>query len=819
LFLNGVTSAMTSAGTVAGMLVESILRFDWVPAGMEIGANLVKGIVGAFSALKDGMEGFLREVFIGVKAAVLSWFGIEMDEMSREMESRVFTIDGKKFTGKALANLIGSSQATVSEQARAWVTLVQAGFEEQAGTLDVAPSVLVLAERLEKGMLEGKDRVQAAAALIFSGFGQSVLNQDFELYTEAVQLMKELYRGIDEGTDVTLEMCRQLGLQVPATIAEALGGGDWNMSGSAASEGLNAALSALSAEADALAMGLGRETGERYTAGVNEALAESTLDGSAVAEAMTLAAGEAAAAGGEDLGRQVMDSAAQAVAEGTEQLSAETARATDPSQFSAAEANAKAAGSGIGGAIAPEISARIGDVETAVKALTEAIGTGFFPVADQLRRGMKSAMDAILEELEKGTAAIEEKMQSLTERLSMMNPQVTVNSAGGTEQAPQPQMDTTALASELVKEFGQLSGKLITILRTELNGMDAALTEGGTVLAENLTGQIAAMTQIAQTGGENLLAQTESQMDQLQERFHLGLEKLKSDMELAVTALHTLYVPLADTLRQDTDRMMNGMHQAFENGVSLVRMAMLNLVTGLISAFSPLEQTLPQSMRSAMYGLQTALESGGSAATALASSIADRIASAARSGLGSGTGSEIGRNFMSGMKSGIQSMAGGVASAASAAASSAVSAMKSTLKIKSPSRVTMEIGQYMDEGVALGLSGGEMVRSAGESVQRAVKTMTDMATIPDLTRNAVPIRMEGHAAEYGAQTQPQMDREMAAEIAEILADRLISSGALGGDLYLDGARVGERVAEPVSRTISAKTRLTLRGRSAAGVLT
>jgi hypothetical protein len=174
---------------------------------------------------------------------------------------------------------------------------------------------------------------------------------------------------------------------------------------------------------------------------------------------------------------------------------------------------------------------------------------------------------------------------------------------------------------------------------------------------------------------------------------------------------------------------------------------------------------------------------------------------------------------MNGMKSGIQSMAGGVASAASAAASSAVSAMKSTLKIKSPSRVTMEIGQYMDEGVALGLSGGEMVRSAGESVQRAVKTMTDMATIPDLTRNAVPIRMEGHAAEYGAQTQPQMDRAAAVEIAEILADRLISSGALGGDLYLDGARVGERVAEPVSRTISAKTRLTLRGRSAAGVLT
>lgn len=816
LLLGAVTDALTSAGSLAGMLAENILRFDWVPAGMEIGANLVKGITGAFTALKDGMEGFMRELFIGVKAAVLSWFGIEMDDMSREMESRVFMIDGKKFTGKMLANLVSSSQATVTEQARAWVTLVQAGFEEQAGSFDASPSVLVLAEKLESGLLAGQDRIRAAAALIFSGFGDSVINQDFDLYVEAVQLMQDLYRGIDDGTDVTLEMCRELGLSVPATIAETLGMGDWSASGTAATEGMTAALVALGEEADALAAGLGRETGQSYTEGVNAALGEATLDGTKVAEAMTAAAGEAAAAGGENLGRQVMESAAQAVASGREQLSNEAAMATDPARFSEAEANAKSAGGQIGGAIAPEITARIGDVEAAMQALTDAIGTGFTPVADRLRQGMKTAMDAVLEELDRGAAEIAAKIQTLSETMAVVQPTVAVTS-GGTETETAPTLDTAGIVRDMVKGFEQIIGQLVVILRKEMTGVDSALTEGGTTLSENLSGLITALTGLAQSGGETLISQTSTQMEQLAELFHQGLEKIKTDMTEAVQALHNLYVPLAEILRQDTDRMMQNMRQAFDSGAEQIRSAMQNLVNMLCSTFSPLQQTLPGLMQQAMQSLQAALESGGSAAASLASSISSRIASAARSSLGSGIGSEIGRNFMSGMKSGIQSMASSVALAASAAASSAVSAMKQTLKINSPSKVTMEIGQYMDEGVALGLSGGEMVRSAGESVQKAVRMMADTATIPDMTGNAVPIRMESRTME--AQDGLQLDRVSAAEIAEILADRLIQSGALGGDLYLDGTRVGERVAEPVSRTISARTRLTVRGRSAAGVLT
>ena len=62
------------------------------------------------------------------------------------------------------------------------------------------------------------------------------------------------------------------------------------------------------------------------------------------------------------------------------------------------------------------------------------------------------------------------------------------------------------------------------------------------------------------------------------------------------------------------------------------------------------------------------------------------------------------------------------------------------------------------------------------------------------------------------------DARLAMQVAEILAERLISSGVFRGDVYLDGNKVGEQVAAPVSRQISDQSKRTLRGRSASLVL-
>ena len=100
------------------------------------------------------------------------------------------------------------------------------------------------------------------------------------------------------------------------------------------------------------------------------------------------------------------------------------------------------------------------------------------------------------------------------------------------------------------------------------------------------------------------------------------------------------------------------------------------------------------------------------------------IASAVRSAISSGVNAAragasgfraAGAAMASGMRAGIMSQAASVAAAARAMVANAVSAAKSAAKIHSPSRVFMEMGRYMDEGLAIGL-----IKYAGIATKEAV---------------------------------------------------------------------------------------------------
>ena len=100
------------------------------------------------------------------------------------------------------------------------------------------------------------------------------------------------------------------------------------------------------------------------------------------------------------------------------------------------------------------------------------------------------------------------------------------------------------------------------------------------------------------------------------------------------------------------------------------------------------------------------------------------IASAVRSSISSGVSAAragasgfraAGAAMASGMRAGIMSQAASVAAAARAMVANAVSAAKSAAKIHSPSRVFMEMGRYMDEGLAIGLT-----KYAGIATKEAV---------------------------------------------------------------------------------------------------
>jgi tape measure domain-containing protein len=105
-----------------------------------------------------------------------------------------------------------------------------------------------------------------------------------------------------------------------------------------------------------------------------------------------------------------------------------------------------------------------------------------------------------------------------------------------------------------------------------------------------------------------------------------------------------------------------------------------------------------------------------------------------------------GRAAVMGFINGIKSMAGAAASAAMDVVKGAVNSAKNFLKIGSPSRVMMEIGQFFTEGFAIGTKQG-----AAKALEAVTELMEKVKTkLADLRTKAAQIRSTAHDAVMGA---------------------------------------------------------------------
>ena len=141
--------------------------------------------------------------------------------------------------------------------------------------------------------------------------------------------------------------------------------------------------------------------------------------------------------------------------------------------------------------------------------------------------------------------------------------------------------------------------------------------------------------------------------------------------------------------------------------------------------------------------------------------------------------------------------------------------------IHSPSTVAeREIGWMWDAGLAKGVLGKvQLIEKAAGDV---TDSLHDSFLVGDPSRGTVytsgdTIRQTAKQTAE-ASNEKQSLYEKAEAIGRVIADRLIESGALDGDVIMDGDKVGEKVSNPVSRTISKKSRQTVAGRSAQGVI-
>lgn len=167
-----------------------------------------------------------------------------------------------------------------------------------------------------------------------------------------------------------------------------------------------------------------------------------------------------------------------------------------------------------------------------------------------------------------------------------------------------------------------------------------------------------------------------------------------------------------------TSQAVTRMRVAFQSGVTSIRA----IVTNGMSAISA-------SATSGMARFNSAITSGISRAAATARSGSSQIASAFNSL--NGQLYTAGLFAMSGLTSGISSGAGRAIAAARRVANSVSSTIRSALKIHSPSRVMMTIGEFVSEGLADG------ILSAGKLVDKASSKLAELAT-PQLNAFTAP---------------------------------------------------------------------------------
>ena len=220
-------------------------------------------------------------------------------------------------------------------------------------------------------------------------------------------------------------------------------------------------------------------------------------------------------------------------------------------------------------------------------------------------------------------------------------------------------------------------------------------------------------------------------------------------------------------------------------------------------------------------GVRTGIGEPKSMIFDIAKLIGENVKVLTSSYMSSDMGQSIGLQFAYGLASGISKGVSNVVSAIVNLCRKAVAEAKDELDIHSPSRVARdEIGMMFDKGLAAGLTDGmKIVTSAASNV---AESMHDSFLIDDPSKGTVytsrqQVRQTASATAYAA-SKEENSSDRADRIGKAIADRLIASGVLDSDIYMDKDKVGVKTANSVSTSISRKSRSTIAGRSLQGVM-
>lgn len=380
---------------------------------------------------------------------------------------------------------------------------------------------------------------------------------------------------------------------------------------------------------------------------------------------------------------------------------------------------------------------------------------------------------------------------------------------------------------ELVAELEGLGVEAGSLLGVALPDGVAEGLKSGQLSIEEAAAEIAAAAAITQEDVAQVVTDNTAKGEETGQAVATGQDNAQPSVSEASTGLHDTvtgaFEPLPEEITETTDAAMSGMETSILNGKAPSEAAALQVSDAVVQQFvlNMSEANGVEIGTKWVNAIRTSISSSSGALSSEAARAARTAVTAASAALSSSAGSGIGSNFARGIAAGIRAGSSAISAAAQSAAQSALSAAKSKLGIKSPSKVAeKEVGWMWDAGLAQGISGKMAL------VERAASDVSDALHssffVGDPSRGTVytsgdTIRQTARrTAEATGDRQSILERADA--IGRSIADRLIESGALDSSVYMDGDKVGEKVSNPVSRAISRRTRQTIRGRSAQGVM-
>lgn len=268
-----------------------------------------------------------------------------------------------------------------------------------------------------------------------------------------------------------------------------------------------------------------------------------------------------------------------------------------------------------------------------------------------------------------------------------------------------------------------LVGKMFSAIKSVMALIKGIFTTSWTAIRTFLTSSMTNINSVAQKAMTSMLNVIKSILTNIRSFFSTIWNGIRTGVSTAVNGIRTNISNVMTAILRTVTDILNGVRMFFSSiwaGISntvgaairgiqhvissvlgAIRGTVSSILNGISSIISGVWNAARNLTSSAWHGISNAVSSGANSVMSWVLTLPGRIVNSLSSLVSSLT--SVGRNMMQGLINGVISMATGIFNAAINAVKGAVDGVKNFLGINSPSRLFMGMGEFMGEGMAIGL--------------------------------------------------------------------------------------------------------------------